>query len=207
MKLRILTWNIRGLNNPRKRKVLKNLLHDWKVDVVCLQESKLDVVDQRLIRSLWGNVYVGWEALPTMNTAGGIILMWDKRVLEKIDVHVGEFSVSCHWRSLDDDFVWTRTGVYGPNLDPMRNFFWDELLWLRNRWTSPWYLFRDFNIVRFPSEQLGCTSFSSAMTDFSDFIDMANLIDLPLLGGPFTWSSGLESPSMSRIDGVLVSID
>ena len=63
MKLRILTWNIRGLNNPRKRKVLKNLLHDWKVDVVCLQESKLDVVDQRLIRSLWGNVYVGWEAL------------------------------------------------------------------------------------------------------------------------------------------------
>ena len=34
-------------------------------------------------------MYVGWEALPTMNTAGGIILMWDKRVLEKLDAHIG----------------------------------------------------------------------------------------------------------------------
>ena len=54
---------------------------------------------------------------------------------------------------------------------------------------------------------MGCTSFTSAMTDFLDFIVMANLVDLPLLGGPFTWSSGSESPSMSRIDRVLVSAD
>ena len=43
--------------------------------MVCLQESKLDVVDQRLIRSLWGKVYAGWEVLPAVNTTGGIILM------------------------------------------------------------------------------------------------------------------------------------
>ena len=52
---------------------------------------------------------------------------------------------------------------------------------------------------------MGCTSFTLAMTDFSDFIDTANLIDLPLLSGPFTWSSGSDSPLMSRIDRVLVS--
>ena len=40
-------------------------------------------------------MYVGWEALSAVNTAGGIILMWDKRVLEKIDAHIGEYSVSC----------------------------------------------------------------------------------------------------------------
>ena len=200
MKQRIVSWNVRGLNNPRKREVLKNLLRDWKGDVVCLQESKLDVVDQRLIRSLWGNVYAGWEALPAVNTAGGIILMWDKRVLEKLDVHIGEYSVSCQWRSLDDGFVWTGFGVYGPNLDTMCSYFWEELLGLWNRWSSPWCLFGDFNVVRYPRERLGCTSFTTAMTDFSDFIDMTNLIDLPLLGGPFTWSSGSDSPSMSRIN-------
>ena len=66
---------------------------------------------------------LSYVTLPTMNTAGGIILMWDKRVLEKIHVRIGEYSVSCQWRSLDDGFVWTGSGVYGPNLDTMRSYF------------------------------------------------------------------------------------
>ena len=42
---------------------------------------------------------------------------------------------------------------------------------------------------------------------FSEFIGDLNLIDLPLEGGRYTWSSGLDQPSMSRIDRVLVSHD
>ena len=49
--------------------------------------------------------------------------------------------------------------------------------------------------------------FRSAMELFSEFIEDLNLIDLPLEGGSFTWSSGSERPSMSRIDKVLVSQD
>jgi hypothetical protein len=55
MKLKLLSWNVRGLNDPKKREVLKNWLWKWKVDVVCLQETKLDRVDWRLIQSIWGN--------------------------------------------------------------------------------------------------------------------------------------------------------
>ena len=42
---------------------------------------------------------------------------------------------------------------------------------------------------------------------FSEFIEDLNLIDLPLEGGSYTWSSGSDQPSMSRIDRVLVSHD
>ena len=45
------------------------------------------------------------------------------------------------------------------------------------------------------------------MEKFSDFIEDLNLIDLPLEGGRYTWSSGTEHPSMSRIDRALVSHD
>ena len=41
MKIRMISWNVRGLNDPRKRHVVKNLLREWKCDVVCLQEMKI----------------------------------------------------------------------------------------------------------------------------------------------------------------------
>jgi hypothetical protein len=63
----------------------------------------------------------------------------------------------------------------------------------------------DFNMVRFPSERLGCNSFSPSMLAFSDFIESSYLVDLPLEGGSYTWGNGSDPPSMSRIDRVLVS--
>ena len=45
------------------------------------------------------------------------------------------------------------------------------------------------------------------MKNFSEFIEELSLIDLLLEGGSYMWSSGLDQPSMSRIDRVLVSYD
>ena len=52
MKLKLLTRNVRGLSDPKKWEVLKSWLRNWKVDVVCLQETKLDKVDWRVIQSI-----------------------------------------------------------------------------------------------------------------------------------------------------------
>ena len=35
MNLRLLSWNVRGFNNPQKRDTVKNLLKEWKCKVVC----------------------------------------------------------------------------------------------------------------------------------------------------------------------------
>ena len=37
MNLKILSWNVRGLNNFHKRVIVKILLKEWKGDVICLQ--------------------------------------------------------------------------------------------------------------------------------------------------------------------------
>ncbi len=47
--------------------------------------------------------------------SGGILLMWDRRVVEKTNECVGEFAVACSLWNIEDHFTWTFTGVYGPN--------------------------------------------------------------------------------------------
>ena len=45
------------------------------------------------------------------------------------------------------------------------------------------------------------------MEKFSEFIEDLNLDDLPVEGGSYTWSSGTEQPTISRIDRALVTPD
>ena len=46
MNLKILSWNVRSLNDRRKHSIVKNLLRGWKCDVICLQETKLTGIDR-----------------------------------------------------------------------------------------------------------------------------------------------------------------
>ena len=94
MHFKILSWNVRGLNDSRKRLIVKNCLREWKCDVICLQETKLSGMDRQMVGNLWSCPYVDWVALDAVQTAGGVVMMWDRRVLERTEVLVGSFSVS-----------------------------------------------------------------------------------------------------------------
>jgi exonuclease III len=41
----LLNWNVRGLNNLVRRRVVKNLVIETRPSIVCIQESKLANVD------------------------------------------------------------------------------------------------------------------------------------------------------------------
>ena len=90
------------------------------------------------------------------------MLIWDKRVFEKLDVIAGQFSVSVLLRGVVDEFYWACIGVYGPNDNGQRSTLWEELSQVRAKWPMAWCLVGDFNIIRDLSERLGCESFSPA---------------------------------------------
>ena len=128
-------------------------------------------------------------------------------MVEKIDVFVGQFSVSVLLRGVLDGFEWVCIGLYGPNADHHRAALWKELSRVSVRWNITCLLFGDFNIVRYPCERLGCESFSLAMFASSNFIKNNYLVDLPLDGASFTYFRDAEPQAMSRIDKTLVSVD
>ena len=62
MKLKLLSWNVRGANNLDKRKVIKAFIKSQKVDVVCIQETKIQNMDSNIVRSLGVGRFLDWGA-------------------------------------------------------------------------------------------------------------------------------------------------
>ena len=52
MKLRLLSWNVRGVNDSSKRKVVKAVIRSQRVDLFCLQETKIQAISEGVVRSL-----------------------------------------------------------------------------------------------------------------------------------------------------------
>lgn len=104
MNLKILSWNVCGLNDRDKHNQVRYFLKLWGADVICLQETKLDLITRGIVRSLWGIHHVDWVYLGSNGASGGILLMQDRRVVEKIDEAVGLYSVSCKFRCILDQY-------------------------------------------------------------------------------------------------------
>ena len=145
--------------------------------------------------------------MDAIGAVGGILLFWDSRVLELMDLVIGMFSISCQFRNCEDGFQWTFSGVYGPILDCNRDSFWDELGVVRGLWEGLWCVGGDFNMIRFPCEHRRGGRISFDMRRFFEVIEDLGLRDIPLTRGPFTWRGGRNNGSMSRLGHFLFSDD
>lgn len=101
MNPKIIAWNMRGLNNFKKCLGIKN--RQWQAGVICLVETKSKYVNSLIVHSLWSYQSMGWVDLVSNGALRGIIMMWDRRVVELIDHFVGDFLMACHFKSVDDD--------------------------------------------------------------------------------------------------------
>lgn len=117
MKPKLLSWNARWLNKGDKRLRIRNLIGQWKVDINCLQESKLELILSSVVSSLWGSPHVEWCCLASTGALSGILLRWDRRVVENVEECVGEYFVAFSFRNVEYGFSWAFAGVYGPNSD------------------------------------------------------------------------------------------
>ena len=103
MKIRILSWNVREANDSDKRKVIKSVIKSNKMDVVCLQETKIKEMSTGLIRSLGVGRHLDWRAINSKGAAEGVPVFWDNREVELLEVEEGMFTVSCQFKNCVDE--------------------------------------------------------------------------------------------------------
>ena len=180
MKIKILSCNVREVNDKNKRRLIKALISSLKVDLVCLQETKMSEMSIRVVKSLGVVRFLEWGVLNAKGATRGVLVFWDNRVLELIGMEVGLFSISCRFKNCEDGFSWIFSGVYDPTLKRYRELFWEELGAICGLWSDPWYIGEDFNMIRFPNERRRGGKLSPSMQRFSKVIDDLDLRDLLL---------------------------
>ena len=81
--MRIMTWNARGLNAPNRKKLLKHNLNSFESDIVLIQETKLNKLEEVKLDKILGV----WSSLfqEFLGSSEGLGILWDpKKVCIKI---------------------------------------------------------------------------------------------------------------------------
>lgn len=204
--IELLCWNMRGLNDPAKRSAVREFLSTLHVSIVCFQETKVDVIDDFFVMQCLGPSFDGYVYLPAMDTRGGILLAWDSSVVQIDRISFDSHAITGEVTTRDNNSWWLTT-VYGPHSTEDKWAFLDELTERRALCPGPWAIAGDFNMILSAEEKNNCNLNRAVMNRFINFTQRHELNDTYLHGRLFTWSNERDTPTMTRIDKVLASVD
>ncbi|GMI65215.1 hypothetical protein HRI_000190800 [Hibiscus trionum] len=205
--LTICTWNARGLGRREKERAVQRLMRECKVKVCLIQESKLNVAKQGLCRKIWGNRHWSCESVPAVGSAGGLITSWDNSFFRVTKTMNTSRAICLFGILVSSNLEVGIVNVYAPNDLRERREFWTSLKLLIEQEGVPIIVGGDFNAVRRKEESLGGMHSSASIMDFNAFISDCCLIDLPFIGGEYTWYRGGNNVAASRIDRFLLSTE
>jgi exonuclease III len=186
-----------------KKKEIQKLIHSQRPDVICIQETKMEVVERSMCTWLWGSDEFGFTFKPAEGRSGGLLTIWNSNVLvsQKTSILNHTLWLEGEWGA-EKKKVNLMT-VYAPCDTRRKRLLWLELKnVLLAKKQERWCVLGDFNAIREESERKGVSNNirSEEIAEFDDFITDPELIDLPLHGRRFTWTL-----CMSRIDRILIS--
>ena len=143
-----ISWNCRGLRNPRSVWALHDLVRRWNPKVIFLIETKAKTRRMERIKSRLG--FANGLIVPYVGRKGG--LAWE------VDLEIKSYSQNHIDAIINDEehsFKWRLTGFYG-HLETHRRYeSWHLLAFLNNQLHLPWLCLGDFNEILSNAEKSG----------------------------------------------------
>ena len=84
MSMNALFWNVRGISAPGRKSQILDVMNKIHPSFVGFQETKKEVFSDSFLKSISGNRNFSWNHLPSVGTAGGILMDVDSDILEII---------------------------------------------------------------------------------------------------------------------------
>ncbi|XP_028086229.1 uncharacterized protein LOC114287150 [Camellia sinensis] len=203
--MKIMSWNVRGLGRAEKRRRVRQVIQDRKVDVLLLQETKKSSVDEMFVRSVWPWERMAFMAVDSDGSAGGLLSIWNTEVFQLKECCGHRNFLLLSGVTLNS-FECVFLNVYGPNDVSKRAELWATFGNIRTSFHRPWCMGGDFNVIRNIEDRRGCARRDRGMVEFNNFIDQMELVEIPLLGRRFTWCNSMAGERWSKIDRFLLDV-
>lgn len=205
--MHIISWNVRDLGGGEKRREVRHMVREKNPSILCLQESKLSVVNDMVCKAIWNDNNVDFSYQPSIGASGGLITLWN---CNEVEVWFS-FNMD-HLLGIQGQFVKTGEKFTLLNVYALCDPYRQQMLWqnisvrLATLLDENICICGDFNVIRCSEERRSVGSAVNLVgsAGFNDMIEGNCLVDLSLRGRRYTWYRG-DGRSMSRIDRFLLS--
>lgn len=206
--MKLISWNIRGLNSPRKGRLLKNMIIQEKPQILFLQETKCNSrVLERTAAKVWPRRLSA--AVDSDGASRGLAILWDNQTIRLNNIHANKNFIQATFHIIGTNIHGLLTNVYFPQEAQYKAEILNTLTAINSDRLHPlWISEGDFNMItRLEERRGGKNKGSQEGIPLKEFIQKNWLIDLPFNNGIFTWSNkraGLHQIA-SRLDRFLLS--
>lgn len=192
-----ISWNVRGLGNPRTFRIIKDLVQSRSPQILFLCETKCDVKITERVKTACK--FSGCFTVRSNGASGGLCMLWKDQCTVLIKSYSNNhIDAEITWEGV----TWRFTGIYGFPGASQKHKTWELICSLYLPDERPWLLGGDFNEVLRDEEKIGGIARKSrCMEDFRKCMDECNLNDLNVQGDIFTWYGNRRGETIwERID-------
>lgn len=183
---RILSWNVRGANSPRKQKCVLQFIQKHNVGLVGLLETKVKACH---LGNLYQNVFKSWCITSNLghHPGGRVVLAWKPGVFSINIIHSTDQFMHCYVQPISGRTSFFCTFIYAYNESAKREALWNGLRGIRTK--DPWIIMGDLNCVRHVDERIEAPVRSGEMESINRCMIDCELDDVRSSGCFFTWNN------------------
>ena len=116
--MKLISWNIRGLNGSHKQEIIRNLIRDQRPNILLIQETKMK---KEILGKIKFSNTMSEEALDSEGASGGLLTLYNTK---KFKIHTMHNDDNIFFRKVIHIFSnesWFLLNIYAPNKKRERN--------------------------------------------------------------------------------------
>lgn len=112
--IRILVWNVRGINSHNKWDAIRDKISESSASIVCLQETKRDHFDLQYLKKFCPRQLNVFHFSPSVGASGGLIIIWNSNQFSGTLVFMNTYSITVKLTCNLSGHSFHLTNIYGP---------------------------------------------------------------------------------------------